>query len=64
MKQFSTSKSSRLLFASGLLIAAMSQVLSRYVPIPDALLGGFLGMGFGIEIIALVMLKKLRSQKN
>jgi hypothetical protein len=64
MKKFTTTKSIRLLFAAGLLIAALAQLLSRYIQIPDVILGGFIGIGVGIEIIALVMLKKMNPQKN
>ena len=64
MKRFSTTKSVRMLFATGLLIAALVQLLSRYLQMPDAILGGFIGIGVGIEIMALVMLKKLNLQKN
>jgi len=53
-----------MLFATGLLIAALTQLLSRYMQMPDAVLGGFIGIGVGIEIMALVMLKKLNPQKN
>jgi hypothetical protein len=31
---------------------------------PDAVLGGFIGISVGIEIMALMMLKKLNPQKN
>ncbi len=64
MKRFTTSKSVRRLFATGLLIAAIAQLLSHYIQMPDAILGGFIGIGVGIEIMALVMLKKLNTQKN
>ena len=64
MKRFKTIKSVRMLFATGLLIAALTKLLSRYMQMPDAVLGGFIGIGVGIEIMALVMLKKLNPQKN
>ena len=64
MKRFTTIKSVRLLFATGLLIAALTQLFSRYLQIPDAVLGGFIGIGVGIEIMALVMLKKPNPQQN
>ena len=64
MKKFTTTKSVRILFATGLLIAALAQLLSRYIQMHDALLGGFIGIGLGIEIMALVMLKKLNPRKT
>ena len=64
MKRITTTKSVRMLFATGLFIAALTQLLSRYIHMPDAVLGGFIGICVGIEIMALVMLKKLNPQKN
>lgn len=64
MKKFTTTKSISMLFATGILIAALTQLLSPYIQMPDTVLGGFIGIGVGIEIMALVMLKKLNPQKN
>lgn len=64
MKRFTITKSDRTLFATGLFIAALTQLLSRYIQMPDAVLGGLIGIGVGIEIMAWAKLKKMKPQKN
>jgi hypothetical protein len=58
-----TNKPLMLLLATGLLIAAATSILSRYVKIPDMMLGSFMGLGIGLEIVAIIKLKKLNRQK-
>ncbi len=53
----------KILFASGLLITAGTQLLARFVHIPDFINGSCLGLGIGIEIMALVTLKKFKAAK-
>lgn len=52
------------LFALGLLILAGSQLLAYAINMPDFIKGSLAGLGIGIEIVALVMLKKFRTQNQ
>jgi hypothetical protein len=56
-----TKKAILLLFATGLLITATTQLLSHYISMPDLVLGSLMGLGIGIEIIALLRLKKIKN---
>jgi hypothetical protein len=64
MNMMLTTRSIRLLFATGLFFIVATQLLSRYIPIPDLVLGTFMGIGIGVEIIALVKFKKFKSQQS
>ncbi|MGZ3753700.1 MAG: hypothetical protein ACXVAY_02000 [Mucilaginibacter sp.] len=48
----------RLLFSVGLLMVVMPTPVSRFVTIPDFLRGSMIGLGLGMEITALIIMKK------
>jgi hypothetical protein len=58
------SKSVRILLICGLLVVAGSQILSRYLALPDFIFGCLIGMGIGIELGAFVLLKRLKTVKR
>jgi hypothetical protein len=43
----------------GLLLIALSQIMGRYIILPDFAKGALMGIGIGLEIIALI---KVRSE--
>lgn len=50
-----------LLMVAGLILAAFTPVLSRYINVPDYLKGFLTGLGLALEFIALVLIER---QKN
>lgn len=63
MPELTNPKSIKKLFAFGLLIVAGTQLLSHLLYIPDLIIGAGMGVGFGIEIKALLMLKKIKAAR-
>ena len=53
-------KKARLQLAIGLLIFVAAQLVRQFVDVPDLLQGAVMGVGLGIEIRALVHLKRAK----
>lgn len=47
-------KTSTLLSSIGIFIMALSLIIMRYTELPDALLGGIMGVGLGLLLVSLL----------
>ncbi|MEO8171449.1 MAG: hypothetical protein ABI581_00145 [Sediminibacterium sp.] len=63
MAHISNSKLARIFLVIGLFVLAAGQLLSYFINIPDFIAGTCMGLGIGIEIMAFLMLKRLKDTK-
>jgi len=52
------------LLAIGLLLATIPFFLKRFVPVADWVQGLIMGLGIGLELVAVVLLSKIRNKKT
>ncbi|WP_374951651.1 hypothetical protein [Mucilaginibacter sp.] len=64
MKIKSISKRAGMLLSAGLIVIVFAQVLTRYVLLPDFVRGAMMGVGIGLQIIALIKLKQDRENES
>lgn len=57
-------KSALVYIITGLLMVTLVPVLSRYLPIPDAVKGFITGMGHALEFIAIVKIQRSRKESR
>jgi len=62
MKIKSLPKQGSLFLAAGLLLIAFTQLLARYVILPDFVRGALTGVGIGLEIIAATKIASARKR--
>lgn len=53
-----------LLLIAGLLIPAVVSILSRCVPLPDGLSGFVAGVGIGLELMALISIRRHKARRT
>ncbi len=61
MKNRKLYKPAFMIMASGLLIGAVAQLVERFTQAPDSIKGVLFGVAIGVEIIALIKMKKVRA---
>ncbi|TSJ44508.1 hypothetical protein FO440_10120 [Mucilaginibacter corticis] len=63
MKQPRFSKPVLLLIVTGLLLTTGTPMISRFIPLPDALKGFLSGLGLALEFMALVKADRYKKKK-
>ena len=51
-------------FLMGILIVALSQLFARFIPMADFVRGALMGVGIGLEIIAVIKLSAFRKNMH
>jgi len=54
----------RILVTSGLLLIAIAFLINNYIKIPDFFRGLILGIGIGLEIIGVILVKRIKMSKK
>jgi len=53
-----------ILLAAGLLLIAFTQILTRFVSLPDFVKGALTGIGIGLEIIAIIKVRSMGYKRS
>ena len=64
MKTDSIPKKTRMLLIAGLLIISFTPLIAHFFTMPDALRGALMGVGIGLEILALIRASAYRRQER
>ena len=52
----------KILLSIGLLFAILPMLFKEYVTIPDFIMGGLMGFGITVEVLALIMMRKSKNR--
>jgi len=54
----------RILTSSGLLLAVMPTFINDYIKVPDFFRGALMGLGLGLEIFGLILMRRMRKAES